>query len=328
MDRRRFLRTTGRCVAGALGASQAAGAALGKWIGKGEGQNLPQDYGPWNRNLELFESGDGSAFRKVGVFIERGGVPALARADDGSLWAVFQWFPLSDRNAFDQVACVVSRDFGLSWTKPAVVHVAGMPTNLYRVFDPTLVPLPGGGFRLYFSSERINPQNPRGNRAIFSAVSSDGIHYEFEPGQRFGFEAAETFDCAVAFLAGAWHLYCPIPGAEGWGYHAVSADGQAFERKPDVFLAGNRQWLGNVLSFGAGLSFYGSGGQAGWSGYSTDGFHWSLISDRTGLGGDPAVVWAAEGRCLAVATGPLRPDAVPGPPVFSKGGGIRRDPSA
>ena len=244
MDRRRFLKTTGTCVAGAWGASRAAIAKPGTWLGKGESQYPPQDYGPWNRNLELFESGDGRAFRKIGVFIERGGVPSLARADDGSLWAVFQWFPLNDKNSFDQVACVVSRDFGLSWTKPAVVRVAGMPSNLYRVFDPTLIPLPGGGFRLYFSSERIDPENSRGNRAIFSAVSSDGLYYEFEPGQRFGFEAAETFDCAVAFLAGVWHLYCPNPNSESLGISCRVLERSGLRAPAGRFSFGNPPMAG------------------------------------------------------------------------------------
>jgi hypothetical protein len=50
-------------------------------------QNPPQDYGPWNRDLEWHESGDGLAFTKKGTFVERGGVPSLARTEDGRLVA-------------------------------------------------------------------------------------------------------------------------------------------------------------------------------------------------------------------------------------------------
>ncbi|MBM3293401.1 MAG: hypothetical protein FJY82_02630 [Candidatus Aminicenantes bacterium] len=281
-------------------------------------QNRPQDYGPWNRDLEWYASSDGLMFSKKGTFVERGGVPSLAKAIDGRLQAVFQWFPLSKKEAFDQVAFKISSDLGESWTSPELIQVSGLPPQLFRVFDPTLVGLPGGGFRLYFSSERIGPLNSRGNRAIFSAVSGDGIHFLFEPGQRFGFDDSETYDCAVGVWGGLWHLYCPRPFSEGWGYHATSADGLNFVRQPDVFIDSRLDWLGNVLAGANGLFFYGSGRTGGWAAFSSDGFAWTLLADRTGLGGDPAIVMAGENRYLAVNTGPLRPDAKPGPPVFSK----------
>jgi len=287
-------------------------------------QNNPQDYGPWNRDLEWYESSDGLIFSKKGTFVERGGVPSLAKTTDGRLFAVFQWFPLSRKEAFDQVGFKISSNQGLSWTPPELIRLPDLPPQFFRVFDPTLVVLAGGGFRLYFSSERISAQNSRGNRAIFSAISSDGINYQFEPGQRFGFDDSETYDCAVGYLGGIWHLYCPVSNSEGWGYHATSADGLNFDRQPDVFIAGQLDWLGNVLSTAKGLYFYGTGRPGSWAGFSTDGFNWTQLSDRTGLSGDPAVAIAGEYRYLAVGTGPLRPDAKTGPPVFTKKSIIKR----
>jgi len=287
-------------------------------------QNPPQDYGPWNRDLDWYESSDGLVFSKKGIFVERGGVPCLVKAPDGRLFAVFQWFPLNQRESFDQVAVMVSSDQGRNWTPPSLLRVSGLPSNLYRVFDPTLVALPEGGFRLYFSSERTSALNPRGNRAIFSAISNDGISFEFEPGQRFGFEGSETYDCAVGFVGTLWHLFCPVSASEGWGYHATSSDGLNFLQQPPVFIPGQRDWLGNVNSTEKGLYFYGSGRQGAWAGFSPDGFNWSLASGATNLGGDPAIVSAGERGYLAVATGPLRADAKPGPPVFSKKSVIRR----
>jgi hypothetical protein len=284
----------------------------------GEAQGSPGEYGPWNRDLVFSESVDGLRFFSAGTFEERGGVPSLARTADGRLYAVFQWFPLDRREAFDLIAFKVSLDRGRRWTRPTTLRLEGLPDGLFRAFDPTLVVLPDGRFRLYFSSERTTPQNPRGNRAIFSAVSTDGFHYRFEPGQRFGFEGAETYDCAVAQFNGTWHLYGPVAGSEGWGYHATSADGLDFITQPRVFIPGQRDWLGNVVASEAGLHFYGSGRQGPWAGFSPDGFTWTVASDMTGLGGDPAVLRTAPGRVIAVSTGPLRPDAMPGPPVFVK----------
>lgn len=134
-------------------------------------QNNPQDYGPWNRDLEWYESSDGLMFSKKGTFTERGGVPSLARAVDGRLFAVFQWFPLSRKEAFDQVGFKISSDQGLNWTSPELIGLSDLPPQLFRVFDPTLVSLPGGGFRLYFSSERISAQNSRTARKLGGVFS-------------------------------------------------------------------------------------------------------------------------------------------------------------
>ena len=84
-------------------------------------QNPSQEYGPWNRDLDWYESSDGLAFSRKGTFVERGGVPALIRSPDGNLFAVFQWFPLNRREAFDQVALKISSDQGRTWTAPALI---------------------------------------------------------------------------------------------------------------------------------------------------------------------------------------------------------------
>jgi len=277
----------------------------------------PQEYGPWNRDLEFHYSDDGLRFHRTGIFVERGGVPSLVRKTDGTLLAAFQWFPLDRREAFDRIAVKLSHDDGTTWSAPEPITISGMPANLYRAFDPTLAVLPDGRVRLYFTSERRTAQSDRGNRAIFSAVSNnDDATYTFEPGERFGFAASETFDCAVTWRSNTWHLYCPVPRHAGCGYHAVSQDGLAFERRRDVTIQGQREWLGNVLAAREGLLFYGSGGQGGWAAFSLNGFNWTLLEQQTQVGGDPAVVVSRSGRYLAIGTGPLRPDARPGLPEF------------
>ena len=276
-------------------------------------QEPANQYGPWNRDLLFHTSSDGLRFEPRGTFVERGGVPSLARGLDGRLYAVFQWFPLDNRAAFDRIAIMTSGDAGETWTAPRTIEMSGLPASLYRSFDPTLGVLPDGRFRLYFSSERGSAGNTRGNRAIYSAISDDALNYRFEPGERFGFPNQETYDVAVALQGGLWHLYCPASGGRGGiGYYATSADGLAFEQRRMVTIGGQRQWLGNVVSLGDRLRFYGSG-EGAWAADSFDGFRWTLREPKPGLGGDPAVVVAGPGRFLAVSTGPLRPDAKPGP---------------
>jgi hypothetical protein len=271
-------------------------------------------YGPWSRDLELWESTDGKRFLYRGIFAERGGVPTMARTKDGRLFAAFQWFPLDRKEAFDRIAVKMSADEGQSWSPPQPIMIEGMPKRLHRSFDPTLVALEDGSLRLYFTSERGSQDSFRGNRAIFSAISEDGVTYLYEPGQRFGLPDEEAYDSAVAKLGGVWHLYCPRMETEGLGFHAVSPDGKNFLRVEDVIVLGPRQWLGAVLAAGDGLQFYGTGQEGGWRASSFDGAIWQLDLSVTFQGADPAAVALDNDRVLLVTTGPLRPDAQPGPP--------------
>lgn len=274
-------------------------------------------YGPWNRNLELYESADGKTFAHQGTFVERAGVPGCLQYWSGEILCVFQWFPLDKPEVFDQIALMISRDNGKTWIKPQPVEIKGMPGNLHRAFDPALVSLGDGRLRLYFTSERISPQNRRGNRAIFSALSTDGIHYQFEAGQRFGFPDRETYDVSVFSYKGTLHLFCPVSGKDGMAYHAASKDGLNFSRLVDAMVPGPRVWIGNGLALDEGMRFYGSGPGGVWMAGSKEGGLWQVDEGVNLRGADPAVVQKKDGTFFAVTTGELREDARPGPPPAS-----------
>lgn len=274
----------------------------------------PAQFGPWNRDLDLYESRNGIRFSRRGTFVERAGVPCLVRDAELGLVCVFQWFPFNRRDAFDQIALVVSEDDGETWSDPEPVAIENMPENLHRAFDPTLVILEDGRFRLYFSSERVSRDRPRGNRAIFSAVSEDALTYEFEPGQRFGFDTEETYDVSVVRFKGVWHLFCPIPEQDGEAYHAVSRDGLNFTRVGDVAVAVAGSWIGNAVANGREMRFYGSGREGVWCGVSKDGNRWQLEEAVELDGGDPSIAAVSKGKWIAVTTGDLRQDAALGPP--------------
>jgi len=264
-------------------------------------------YGPWNRDLDMATSVDGVRFSRTKRFVERGGVPCIARIGKGQLMAVFQWFPLDKRERFDKIAMVISEDDGDTWTLPQTVAFDGMPDYLYRQFDPTLVVLEDGRLRLYFTSENQNTRTT----VICSAISEDGSRFVFEEGMRFTVEDENIVDCAVAHIGDRWHIYCPVPRHDGNAYHAVSEDGLAFQRTNDLSVPGTGQWIGNVIVVGDKLRFYGSGRGGIWLATSKDGLQW-VLSGRTGMmGGDPGVVRTASGRYLMIVTGGLRPDATP-----------------
>ena len=266
--------------------------------------------GPWNRDLWAAYSGDGLSFGEASRFVERAGVPCVIRDNQGRLVAVFQWFPFDDASAFDQVAVAFSEDEGATWSSPARVVVAGMPANLMRPFDPTLVELEDGRYRLYFTA---NERTGGGRAAIYSAVSSDGLAYTFEPGTRFAPDAG-TVDASVVRFGGTWHLFSHTMEANtGRGFHAVSTDGLSFEELPMVDAGSGRQWIGNAVVQGGRLRYYGSGRDGIWSATSRDGSAWSLDSGRRLSGGDPSAVVMSSGEVMLVSVGPVRDDAGPNP---------------
>ena len=263
---------------------------------------------------------------KLATF-ERSGVPTVARMKDGRLIAAHQHFPQDDQRNFDRVAVRFSADEGTSWTAPVPVMVEGIEAGLVRPFDPTLVPLPDGRVRLYFTSNRTRDFR-LSTPAIYSAVSSDGVRYTFEPGARFAVEGRIVIDCAAALHDGIFHLIVPYngtaadfaggqqrrePSRAGTGYHAVSRDGLKFERAADVTLPESVRWLGNMQSDGGRLVFFGTGGGGPgrpgglWIGTSADGASWTLDPNTLQVPcADPGAVKLRDGSWLVLGTGPPR----------------------
>jgi hypothetical protein len=277
--------------------------------------------GPWDNDVLVYRVPTNGAPEKLATF-ERAGVPTLARLKGGRILTAFQHFPQDDNRNFDRVAVRLSSDEGRSWTKAEPILVEGMEPGLARPFDPTLVPLPDGRIRLYFTSNR-SPDFRRSTPAIYSAISSDGIHYTFEPGVRFELEGRIVIDCAAALYGGVFHLIVPDNGTaanfaagpqggqpprRGTGYHAVSKDGLNFHRVADVQVPANRRWLGNMQSDGGQLVFFGTGESGLWSATSTNGEQWELASRPLRVpGADPGAVKLADGSWLLAVTGPPRP---------------------
>lgn len=304
-------------------------------------QNINNADGPWNRDVIAYRvSADGAATRAA--TFERAGVPTLARLQDGRLIVAHQHFPENDPENFDKVAVHFSSDDGHTWGAAQVIQVAGLPEGMRFPFDPTLVPLPDGRIRLYFTGN-MGRNVQRSTPAIHSAISTNGVNYTYEPGARFAVAGRAVIDSAVVLHNGVFHLYAPDNGAgdnpgrrrrnepeadrplEGVGYHATSEDGLNFTRAEDVHIEGRRRWLGNAQSDGKVITFYGTGegmntgGPGGqprgglWMATSADGNTWKLVENPPISGGDPGAVRTREGGLLVVITGgPVR-------------GGSRRD---
>jgi hypothetical protein len=275
--------------------------------------------GPWNNDVLVYRSDLDGRLEQLATF-ERAGVPTLARLQDGRLLAAFQNFPQGDDRHFDRVAVRFSSDEGQVWSQPEPIAVEDLEPGLARPFDPTLVPLPDGRVRLYFTSNRSFDFR-RSTPAIYSAISADGLHYTFEPGIRFEVAGRIVIDCAVARHKGVFHLIVPDngtpdemaanqqrhdPSARGTGYHAVSQDGLTFERVDDITLPTSGHWLGNLQSDNGALMFFGTGAGP-WPVVSADGKSWGVDRGAGRIpGADPGAVKLKDGSWLLIATGPPR----------------------
>jgi hypothetical protein len=272
-----------------------------------------QGGGPWQRDLLIAASEDGTTFAGHETFVEGGGVPSVIKDAKGRLLAAFQWFPANDRDHFDRVAVKVSEDGGKTWSAPQPIAVEDLPATYQRPFDPTLALAADGRIRLYFSCSPTGQRMLDGGVATYSAISSDGVRYKFEPGVRVSVPGRAVIDCAVVRLGDKWHYTAPRGRPDEGAYHAVSEDGLKFTRVEDIPSVDGANWLGNLMPCGDGMRFYGGAPRGMWWAFSKDGREWTRPTYLGFGGGDPAAVQVSEKRFLIIYTGePQRRGPPPG----------------
>ena len=275
--------------------------------------------GPWERDLLIAASEDGTTFAPAETFVEGGGVPSVIKDAKGRLVAAFQWFPARDSPHFDRVAVKISEDGGKAWSAPRPIVVEGLPETYQRPFDPTLALAADGRIRLYFSCSPTGQRLLDAGVGTYSAISTDGVRYQFEPGVRFSMSGRAVIDCAALRLGEKWHYTSPRGRPDEGAYHAVSDDGLKFTRLDDIPAVDGVNWLGNLMPYADGMRFYGNSHRGMWWAFSKDGREWTRPTYLGFGGGDPAAVQVSDKRFLIIYTGEPqrrgRPvDAEPRPP--------------
>ena len=132
------------------------------------------------------------------------------------------------------VISLISTDGGVTFTQEAGDRVVG--DNDHDAFGPLVLALPTGNFRMYLTDQRT-VIGTAGAPAVISAVSSDGLNFTYEPGERLhysgtGDEVSGIRPGAVIGLPdGTYRMYY---GANNKVLSAVSTDGLAFTREGGV----------------------------------------------------------------------------------------------
>lgn len=261
--------------------------------------------GPWNRDLLLFSSTNGTTWENEDVFVEAAGVPSITSMENGTLVAAFQWFPVESPENFDKVAISMSQDGGKTWSDPIPATFEDLPNEYQRPFDPTVVRAEDGTIRMFFTSSPSENKIFNDTVAIYSATSEDGLTYTFESGTRLDSEGVANFDSAAALFNNTWYLSTPknIPGeSTGGTYLATSTDGINFEEQEGYEETNGYNWTGNLVIMNELLTFFGTASPGNiWYTQSSNGVSWSEKTLTNVRGGDPAVIQTEEGTWIMIA---------------------------
>ncbi len=261
--------------------------------------------GPWNNPLKMSWSTDGVNFNAPTIFQDSSGVPSIIKWRGDTLIAAFQWFRQPQPSpSWDRVATKISYDKGITWSTPTPIQVIGLPTNFQRPFDPTLTVFNMDSLRIYFSTSDGFPVGGLDSTVdTYSAVSIDGIHFQFEPNPRVDEINNRVIDPAVIYFNNSWHYISPIGAPQDGAYHYVSPDAIHFMSVPNIPSNNTHNWTGNyMVESNFELRFYGCGSNI-WYNSTSNGGIWNGYVNTNINGGDPSVVKIANNNYLMIYVG-------------------------
>ena len=197
---------------------------------------------------------------------------------------------------------LTSLDDGATWGPVDFIDIVGLPEDVGRPFDPTIVYVPEtDDWRLYFSLS-LNGNILDETVCTHSALSKDGLVYAYESEARFCTEGGPVIDPAVIFDGETWVYSAPRGAPQDGAFLATSLDGLTFTTQPNIPSDRNHRWTGNFGLTDDGLRFYGAEGlytDGNWMWYADStnrGTSWSdYIRTNIPAGKDPAVLRMSDG---------------------------------
>jgi hypothetical protein len=166
------------------------------------------------------------------ILAEHASVPG-AIYKNGTIYVYF--VDVSEDGKPEQLGLIRSEDNGTTWSSKEYVIFNGIENKV--PVDPAPFLLDNGSIRLYYfdiNEQRIS-LNQEATNKIYSAISTDGIHFVQEDGVRF--ERKGIFDPDAVEVNGTWRLYVgDIEGNEV--ISAVSSDGVSFTEEGTAFSDG------------------------------------------------------------------------------------------
>jgi hypothetical protein len=267
---------------------------------------------PWNNPLKIAWSSDGITFNTSTIFQDSSGVPSVIKWKGDALLAVFQWFRSPNPSTtWDRVAVKHSFDNGITWTPPMPIVINGIPSSYQRAFDPTLTVINDDSLRIFFSSsDGIPSMGLDSSVNTYSATTTDGINYSFEPGPRVDEILNRVIDPAVISFKNLWHYASPIGAPQQGAYHYISSDGFNFTAVPVILSDNLHNWTGNYLvEDSSELRFYGSGFFI-WYNSSPNGGNWNGYVNTNIQGGDPSVAKISINNYLMIYVGLTNPNEI------------------
>lgn len=222
--------------------------------------------GPFYHDVALATSIDGVNFAPDSVVLEKASVPDIVRLADSTL-AIYAVDGAG--RSFSGLVVAMSKDEGKTWVSGSVqLDVKGTVGA-----DPEVVLLPDGRTRLYFVEfpkeqglPTASPSAKVAKNMIKSAISTDGVNFAVESGNRFEYEGITDPD--VVKIGNKWFMYVSV----GSKLLATSSpDGSNFKLDKTIR---NRGSVSNTVPVEEGLyrQFYCDNGIK--SATSADGLVW------------------------------------------------------
>jgi hypothetical protein len=165
-----------------------------------------------------------------------GADPWVLRLDDGR-YRLYYAVAIDEPNAWWGIVSWISDD-GLLFTQESGYRLEG-----YTIFQPCIVRNPDGSYRMYWLDQKQGWVNGIANKAIKSALSTDGgWTFTEEAGERIrysgtGYEANGIVSCRVLLpTAGGFRMYYHAISDHDRILSATSPDGLTFTREDGIRL--------------------------------------------------------------------------------------------